>query len=99
MHLKYLEYMSLKQLILILSLPFMGLFWGGGLLSIFIFGEKITATSVVPKIIGLILIPIVLVATIILFKRYFKFVLESLAEYWKARDLRKILKREGFKQK
>lgn len=85
---------SLRRLLFTLIAPF----YFTGIILLIINIDKIPK-SFFPHWIKWILFPVLIIITILFFKFYYKLNMKMLAEYLKARDLKKVLAKEGFKQK
>lgn len=52
----------------------------------------------IPKWTLFILVPLILVLSYYIIKKYSKFILTSMAEYFKAKDLKRLLLKEGYRK-
>jgi len=74
-----------------------GPFYVAGMV-IFILNLDKIPKAFLPHSLLLILLPALLVLTLFLFKHYYKFNMMMFAEYLKARDLKKLLDKEGYRE-
>lgn len=75
----------------------LGPFYAAGMLVFAINIHKIPKTFL-PHSLLWVLLPALLVLTLFFFKHYYKFNMTMLAEYLKARDLKKLLVEKGYKK-
>jgi hypothetical protein len=88
---------DIKNTLRNLLFTLLGPFYFAGMIILMINMDKIPK-SFFPHGLPWILLPVLLVLIAIFFKYYYKFNMMMLAEYLKARDLKKILDKEGYRE-